>query len=279
MSCPEFETNTNPTTFIQSISDYKPKYAAGELVKLFRNESKNIFTGKSFFYNLNPFTDYTSAKYTDSGRETLFEKYFGNISLKNSLTELLIPAFNENKQPNTYLFSRFSSKSDPNKDFYIKNVLMATSAAPTFFDSFKIGDNVFLDGGVNLNNPALTAYTEALKYGAKKEKTFVLSLGSGICIPDPLNPDSYRGKLFWAQNIHKVVLAAQEANTDVQMHNLLGDKYQRWQVWMEEPIALDSYDDQSLDFLTEMSRQHIEEQYASDTNNFNKLIEFLKGDE
>jgi hypothetical protein len=60
------------------------------------------------------------------------------------------------------------------------------------------------------------------------------------------------------------------------MFNSLGDRYQRWQVWMEKPIGLDAFDDISLNNLYEMGRQYIEELDASEENQFNKLIEKLK---
>src|SRR5438128_2130763 len=113
---------------------------------------------------------------------------------------------------------------------------MATTAAPTFFPSYKINDKgVFLDGGIHLNNPVSAACNEAIRYNIGEKKISVLSLGTGSYIPEPLNPDQYRGQLFWARNLHKAVLPAQQGNTDHQMYARLGNRYQRWQVWLEEP--------------------------------------------
>ena len=54
---------------------------------------------------------------------------------------------------------------------------MATSAAPTFFPSYKISDKgIFVDGGCHLNNPANASFNEAYRYGIAKEKIFILSL-------------------------------------------------------------------------------------------------------
>ena len=193
------------------------------------------------------------------------------------LTELIVPAVKENSLE-TYLFSHHESKSDPSKNFSIVDVLMATTAAPTFFPSYKIDNEIFIDGGVNLNNPSMSAYSEAIKYGIDQDKIFVLSMGTGSFIPDPLDPDLCRGKLFWAKNFHRVALSAQEANTDLQMYNILGNRYQRWQVWMDEPIGLDAYENKNLENLVEMARQYIEELNDSDDNKLNKMIEFLTED-
>ncbi|PKY50148.1 FabD/lysophospholipase-like protein [Rhizophagus irregularis] len=154
---------------------------------------------------------------------------------------------------------------------------MATTAAPTLFPPYKIKDRgIFLDGALHLNNPTIAAYEKAIQYNAAKEKISVLSLGTGSYVPDPLNPDLYRGSLFWARNLHKVILPQQEGNADSLMYSLLGNRYQRWQVWLEEPIELD--DCESISYLLELGHQYIEELDSSDDNPINKLVEsFEKG--
>lgn len=62
----------------------------------------------------------------------------------------------------------------------------------------------------------------------------MLSLGTGSYISDSLDTDLNKGQL----SCHKVVLPQQEGNTDRLMYSLLENRYQRWQVWLEEPIEL-----------------------------------------
>ncbi|RIA88533.1 hypothetical protein C1645_877332 [Glomus cerebriforme] len=125
-----------------------------------------------------------------------------------------------------------------NDDTFV-DVLMATTAAPTFFPPYNIKDKgYFLNGGIHLNNPSLTAYDEAIIYGVKSEKISVLSL---------------------------------EVNTDSQMYDILRSRYQRWQVFLEDPIGF--HDLKSIPDLLEIGNQYIEELYASDENPMNKLVE------
>lgn len=50
---------------------------------------------------------------------------------------------------------------------------MATTAAPSFFPSYKIeGRGIFLDGALHLNNPAMAAYEKAIQYNVAKRKGF-----------------------------------------------------------------------------------------------------------
>lgn len=263
------------------LSSYEPRHTACKIFQLFKTQSKDIFnSNNSFFSYLNwASREIIAEKYTDNGRKTLFNDYFGNTQIKDSLTDLIIPAYCENMGNQPYLFNR----KDPERNTTtFLDVLMATSAAPTFFKSYQItGKGKFLDGGINLNNPAMRVYTESP--GRNSEKTFLLSLGTGTYIPEPSNPDKYRGKLFWAMNFSGVALNAQEGNVDIELNNLLnngypeafGNRYQRWQVFMEKSIALDAYDDESLNELIEMGKQYIEEEQ----DQFNKLMDILQNDD
>ena len=74
------------------------------------------------------------------------------------------------------------------KDFYMRDVARATSAAPTFFPSAEI-KNVdattklsLVDGGMGLNNPSKLVIDEIKKISANsgaENNYFLLSLGTG----------------------------------------------------------------------------------------------------
>ena len=57
------------------------------------------------------------------------------------------------------------------------------------------------------------------------------------------------------------------------MYRNLGDKFERWQIYFDRPVALD--DCNSLNYLAELASQYVEELYESDDNKMNKLIEQL----
>jgi len=266
---------------IETISSFRPRYSAIDILELYTEKAPNIFTTNNYWFPLPEFLKHkTTTKYTMEGRLNVFREKFTNTRIRHVLTDLVIPAACEDNLTESYIFNRYDSHRDNSKNDALVDVLMATTAAPTFFPSYKIpGKGIFSDGGIHLNNPSATAYHEALRYGIPREKIFVLSMGTGSYIPDPLHPDLYRGQLFWAQNLHKVALPAQEGNTDIQMYHLLPkNRYQRWQAWLGEPITLDAYRESDINNLIEIGRQYVEELYASDDNTMNKLIEFLKYD-
>ncbi|CAB4428229.1 unnamed protein product [Rhizophagus irregularis] len=216
LSAPSWKMEYNEDMPYYQCSNLIPKFSASDILNLYQNQIKDLFA-KSDSWTL------FKSRYSNKDRNSLFFNYFENMRLNTALTELIIPAVDESNLTHTHLFTHRNDSEDDT--FY--DTLMATTATPTFFPPYEIkGRGFFLDGALHLNNPAMAAYEKAIQYDAAKEKIFVLSLGTGSYLPDPLNPDLYR--LFWAQNLHKVVLPQQEGNTDRSMYNLLGKCYQRW---------------------------------------------------
>ncbi|CAG8734109.1 42873_t:CDS:2 [Gigaspora margarita] len=268
LSAPQFKLINETDDYIEyKYSNLIPIFSASDLLNIYKNESKNLFTTSTSWLNI-PWSKVNN-KYTNEGRSTMFKKYFEETKLNNSLTELVIPAANENY---SHLFTRYDACKnikDVNENNTIVDILMATTAAPTFFPPYKIGNKTFIDGGIHLNNPASTAYSEAIRYNVPEKNISVLSLGSGCYLPDPSNADQYN-LLFWAQNLPQFMISAQESNTDREMYAKLKNRYQRWQVFFEEPIGLD--DHESIPNLLELGYQYIEELDFSDENPINKLF-------
>lgn len=258
---------------IQIPSPYRPRYSAYDMVQLYREKSLKIFTTSGWRWV--PGFSLANDKYTDEGRLSIFKEHFGEAPLNQALTELAITAVSGDNFTHSHLFSRYEAKRNVANDVTLHDVLMATTAAPTFFPAYRIPEKgTFVDGAIQANNPAIAAHSEAIRYGIPQQKIFMLSMGAGTCIPDPLFPDLNCGQLFWAGNFPQLSLALQEGDTHRQMLSNLGGRYQRWQVWLEKPIQIDAY--KEVDALLELGCQHLEELYASEDNTMNKLLEFLE---
>jgi predicted acylesterase/phospholipase RssA len=254
-----------------------PRHRAVDIVKLYSANSNRVFSKQQSMLNILGL----SYRYKDDGRKTLFNEYFENTKLSQTLTDLVITTV-QSGHSSTDLFLRRESLIDPSKNHKLTDILMCTTAAPTYFPPYKLGNSVFVDGGVQANNPALVAYAEACRSQGKRDNIFILSLGTGDYVPDPLHPNANRNLLFWLahkDSVLKVIFDGPQNNIDCQLHNVLGsEKYHRWQVWFEEPIALDDIKEETLENLMELARAHFEEMDASDNNNrLGKLIERLKG--
>lgn len=256
----------------------QPRYLASEILEIYRTQGKNIFTRPGF--GLPNFSGMAKPKYTAQGREALFSNSFGTATISEALTELVIPAVRSGSN-GTSLFTRQSALYDPSKNMGIVNILMATSAAPTYFPPHIIGDYAYVDGGVQANNPVTLAYTEALKNNIDLKDIYIWSLGTGDYVPDSLYPEKYRNLLFWAGNgetVSKIIFDGPQNNLDLTMRATLGNRYQRWQMWFEKPIGLDDVRQETLDTLVDSGIAYFEEMQADDSNQVNVLIEHLMGE-
>ncbi len=144
-------------------------------------------------------------------------------------------------------------------------------AAPTFFNPYTIPNvGEFYDGGILMNNPSSVAYHEAIyKYGVDPKSVCVLSLGTGNYICDPYDIDKSKSLLYWAQNISDIIINGQQTVEDNKMKDLLQDRYTRWQIYLDSPIAMD--DVFSTVKLYDAARHFIEEQDDS----INKIVELF----
>ncbi|CAF1955801.1 unnamed protein product [Rotaria magnacalcarata] len=259
----------------------EPRYKAVDIVKLYETRSNEVFQRAPTWIPSPLWQFCQDVKYTDSGRQDLFSEYFGNMRLSHALTDLVIPAVKSDGRQ-THLFNRHNCRANNHHDHFLREVLMCTTAAPTYFRPYILGDSHFVDGGVQMNNPASAAYNECIRYRIESKDIFMLSLGTGDFVPDPLHPGSNRHLLFYLSHrkeIMNMILDGPQYNFDVLMMSLLKEKYQRWQVWFDKPIELDNTDASSIELLFEQARAHFEEIDAYDNGKrLGLLIDRLRGD-
>ena len=123
-------------------------------------------------------------KYSEDELEDILREYFGNLKLSELLKPCLITSYNiRDRKP--HFFKKHKAEKDRNRDFLVRDVARATSAAPTYFEVPRITSlsekrYPLIDGGVFANNPALCAYAEARAFCKKTAKDMlILSLGTG----------------------------------------------------------------------------------------------------
>jgi predicted acylesterase/phospholipase RssA len=258
------------------------RYQASDIVKLYIAHSNEVFKKpENAFYNIRRYLS-QEAKYVAEARHTLFKHYFDHTYLTSVLTDLVIPAVKDGSR-STHLFNKYDCIRSTAIDQQIHDVLMCTTAAPTYFSPYKLGGSQYVDGGVQMNNPTMAAYFEAIRYGKSNDDIFILSLGTGDYVPDPLHPDAQRHLLFYAahqQEVLNIILDGPQHNLDVHMLSVIdSNKYQRWQVWFEEPIALDSTEESVIQLLFDNARAFFEEMEAYDNDKrLGLLLDRLRGD-
>jgi uncharacterized protein len=121
--------------------------------------------------------------------------------------------------------SKIFRAGDPYREdskFFVWQVAAATSAAPTYFDTFRVPDRgLFVDGGVWANNPAIVGLVEALALRQELRDLLVLSLGTGEKIFR--SSEIRTGKYSWRNDF--VDLLFQSQSTGVHhLANTLGSE-------------------------------------------------------
>lgn len=249
---------------------------AGDIVTLYANPTNHekIFTRAWTMHGI------FGPKYK-ANRAYVFSDVLGGQTLKDSRNDLLVVAIDEANDTAPHCFNSFDARTYPaSHNVKLVDALMASSAAPTYFPPHDININRvshrFVDGGVQANNPASLAVSLAMsRRSIPSEKIRVWSLGTGDVIPDPdvqNSRDVNNGTLYWISKVHAVAMAGQQGNVDSQLQIQLGDRYHRWQVWMDQPYRMDDYQQDTVAALTETAFGFIEENDDMITAAVNALL-------
>lgn len=232
----------------------KPKYTAEDGVRMYEEEGRRIFS-RSPWKVVRSFNGFTDEKYPSGPVEEVLKEYFGEIQLKEALTDVLITSYEiERRFP--WFFRSSRARQDPEYDFPMWKVARATSAAPTYFDPCKIETSntadyyALADGGVFANNPTMCAFVDAKTREAQDADYLVVSLGTGVMTrPLPYDEACNWGAAEWVLPIINVLMNGVSESVDYQMQTMLprdqGGKrrYYRFQLKLTE--GKDDMDDAS----------------------------------
>lgn len=269
-------------------SSGKPDYSAAELARLYEQEGRRIFPKPRWrgFPLVGTIADVFDEKYPSAGIEAVAAEYFGDARLTDSLTDVLVTAY-EIEQRFPFFFKSAKARKNAQWDFRIRDVARATSAAPTYFEPHKIdaadpndpnGYYALIDGGVYANNPAMCAYVEAKAMFPDADEIVVVSLGTGeLTRPIPISEAKSWGLGGWVRPLIGVIFDGVSDTVDYQLRQILPAReglrrYYRFQIPLT--IGNDEMDDASqtniraLQFLGK-------ELIRTSTRELDQLIELL----
>lgn len=202
-----------------------------------------------------PLRELLHTKYTAENLEALLLERFGEKRLKDLLTEVLITAVDLKTQKPKF-FTREKARKDHNKNFLLRDVARATSAAPTVFDSHNIGDGDYVDGGVAANNPTIWALLNAYNQKIPFEKMICVSLGTGVYDKEVFQTKGY-GLLPYAPKLFDLMFKTSSFLSQDSSEQLLGKRYHRIDATLEENIPLDTTDERIIEKLKNIGDQLI----------------------
>jgi patatin-like phospholipase/acyl hydrolase len=152
--------------------------SATELLPFFEEQGPQIFPAGVMPTNL--FRLVTGfERYSAKPLRKALEDYFGNKTLSDSKTRLLIPSFDATCADIHIYKTRHNERLRADHSVKAVDVAMATAAAPTYFPGYDSGHSITLvDGGVWANNPIALAVVEAVGLlGWNGDEIDVLSIG------------------------------------------------------------------------------------------------------
>lgn len=205
----------------------KPKFSAPEAVDLYLKRGGDIFD-ISLWQKIRSVKGLIDERYNAKPLETALADYFSDLKLSDLLKPCLITAYNIEKRKTEFM-TQHDAKEKPEKDYYIRDVARATSAAPTYFETARIesmGKEGFplVDGGIFANNPTLCAYAEArtkMEGHPTAKDMAILSLGTGYLKKQyPYENARNWGALEWIRPLIDIMMTGVAETVDYQLRQI-----------------------------------------------------------
>jgi patatin-like phospholipase/acyl hydrolase len=205
---------------------------AERAVDLYAGNGKKIFRPRIPF--LNKVLNIFASRYPAKGIEKALNDAFGDSLLSQAGTHSLITAYDIERRRSVF-FTVPAAKTRPGRDYRLKDIARATSAAPTYFEPASVAPagggevRTLVDGAMFANDPALCALVEARKTQFGKHANpvirnlYMVSAGTGK-ESDGFDPDraSRWGIAGWAVPVVDILMTASPEVVGYQLKQLFG---------------------------------------------------------
>lgn len=259
-----------------------PEYQAANLVDLYMNYSKDIFE-RSLWYKIKTGFGLWGAKYSSKNLDNILYQLFGNSTFNDLLKPVLTFSYNLDTSKG-HIWNSSLAKLDPKKNFYLRDIAAATSAAPTYFDPVKLSNInrtycrrdqdgrivpfcIEADGGIFSNNPEIIAVASVLKNNRnlKISDIIVVSLGTGVYkVKDSAKKLHNASIVEWLieVNIIDLMLNASEDISD-QITKALGIEVYRIEMHLPQQSGkLDDTSQKNLTMLFALAESYLKQNEA-----------------
>lgn len=262
-----------------------PRYTAEEMARFYEEEGNVIFS-RSRWRALQSLNNITTVKYPSDGIDSVLDKVFGDLNLSDALGNVLITSYEiQRRQP--WFFRSHKAKVSSRCDFKMRDVVRASTAAPTYFEPAQIfhseaDDDFFalIDGSMQANNPALCAYVDASTKHPEADEYLLLSIGTGDAT-QAIGFEEARqwGLAGWSQHIMSIAFDAMSSTVDYQLRHLLPkckdgiQHYYRFQTRLDKASdELDNVSPKNIEALKVLANQVIEKEDAQIDRLVQKLL-------
>lgn len=210
------------------------EYSAADLLGLYVDHGREIFP-PSWWLKVRSLGGMVNVRYPAGPIEALMKDRFGDTMLSQALTQVVIPSY-DLSAPGPFFFKRSYAQARDSWDVEMWKAARATSAAPTYFEPARLpafeheGDHALVDGGTFANNPAASAFADALDLWTEHVEIQVVSIGTGrpadvrrdrgAGIPVSFRRAQHWGLARWARPMLEVVLDGAAKAVEYQMQRL-----------------------------------------------------------
>ncbi|MCP4756429.1 MAG: patatin [Proteobacteria bacterium] len=204
----------------------RSRFSAEQAVELYLERGDEIFD-VSLWQKIKSGGGLVDEKFSADELEETLDDYLEDLKLSDLLKPCLITSY-DIKRRRTHFFTKRKAENAESRNFYVKDVARATSAAPTYFEVARVKSlsNVsypLIDGGVFANNPSLCAYAEARKLPGNPTAgdMAILSIGTG----DIKTPYYYKdakdwGLVQWIKPLIDIIMSAVPETVDFQLKQI-----------------------------------------------------------
>lgn len=206
------------------------------IVELFRERGSDIFSARSLpTSSVGRLLDLTRSvlgpKYSGDALRAALTELFGNRRLGDAEHRLVVPAVNVSLSQTKVFKTPHGDRSGGDERVLAVDVAMATSAAPAYFPSVKVGRHLYADGGIFAVAPDQVALHEAEHFlGIVPAQVSMLSIGTATSGYKPADGvDANDGAVGWLSDGRLILttVAVQQQHVESMMEDRLGARYQR----------------------------------------------------
>lgn len=221
-----------------------------KLVEIYQQNGSKIFDN-NVVHEVGSLGGLISAKYGTQQRYDGIHEAVGDATLDELLPKhVLVASFEldslnaaapDRTPPRRWKAKFFHNYKGSQSDGHQKamDVVMRSSAAPTYFPIYE----GFIDGGVVANNPSMCALAQAIEPntgGQDIKNVVLLSIGTGTKPQFMPERDSNWGIAEWNFKLLDLLFDSGSGLADYQCRQLLGSRYTRLNVNLQENIGLDA---------------------------------------
>lgn len=221
---------------------------AKDILELYMENAKCIFPQNKYFKLF-------KTKYRSKFLEPIIAKALKDLKIRDCKTRLLIPAYNLEQRSARVFKTPHTKDLYFDKDILLKDIVMATTAAPLYFPPYKMEGGTFIDGGVIANNPSFMAVAEGMtRLQWKKEEIVLLSIGGVEDMPRTTGKENMG--LMNALKIQKCFMGAGNQYSEnlckifLQEENFFRINYKP----LDKQVSLDKVEPQAIRLLNTWGR-------------------------